>query len=34
MVRAKLQPTSDLNEGEQVLMRFDPHACIVIPGAA
>jgi iron(III) transport system ATP-binding protein len=32
MVRAKLPPTSELSEGEQVFLQFDPHACIVIPG--
>ena len=30
-VRAKLPPTSELNEGAQVLLQFDPHACVVIP---
>ena len=33
-VRAKLPPTSDLSQAEQVFLRFEPHACIVLPGSA
>jgi iron(III) transport system ATP-binding protein len=31
MVRAKLPPTSDLSQAEEVFLQFDPHACIVLP---
>ncbi len=31
IVRAKLPPTSDLAQAEQVFLQFEPHACIVLP---
>lgn len=31
MVRAKLPPTIDLSQGERVFLRFEPHACILLP---
>jgi ABC-type sugar transport system ATPase subunit len=30
MVRAKLPPTSDLSQAEEVFLQFEPHACIVL----
>jgi iron(III) transport system ATP-binding protein len=32
--RVKLPPTSELNEGDEVFLQFDPHACVVIPAEA
>jgi iron(III) transport system ATP-binding protein len=31
IVRAKLPPTSDLSQAEEVFLQFEPHACIVLP---
>jgi iron(III) transport system ATP-binding protein len=31
IVRAKLPPTSELNQAEEVFLQFEPHACIVLP---
>jgi iron(III) transport system ATP-binding protein len=34
IVRAKLPPTSDLSQAEEVFLQFEPHACIVLPVSA
>jgi iron(III) transport system ATP-binding protein len=31
IVRAKLPPTIDLSQAEEVFLQFEPHACIVLP---
>jgi iron(III) transport system ATP-binding protein len=31
IVRAKLPPTSDLSQAQEVFLQFEPHACIVLP---
>jgi iron(III) transport system ATP-binding protein len=33
-VRAKLPPTSEVEEGAKVFLQFDPHACMVISAEA
>jgi iron(III) transport system ATP-binding protein len=34
IVRAKLPPTSDLSQAEEVFLQFEPHVCIVLPVSA